>query len=268
MRKKRANRMMRKPSSQCVISGKSYFALTIANGNTSVVQAIDPMTLGGAPNALASGFKFYRLRNLRFNFDPVVRFETSVPATTSCGRWSAGYVPESITGSTAINDLYLRTLPDATSGIAQVVNVSTPPGVLLCAGDTISRWIDVKRQTLNMGLERMWLCQGSAGPGVTQGYLAVAVADAAGANTVTFSVLVDWTIEFLEPELSGTLGIAAPRTLELEVKSEEISVYEKDPGAPMNGTPRVWTPETGVRGAPENPKQKYVLVPGIPLSRK
>jgi len=181
-----------------------------------VVWAVQPQSFS-VLSKFAQGFKFYRFTRLMLEILPVVRFETTVPTTSDAGQWAAAYLPEELVATpTSLSPGNLRTLPDCVNGMCQVVNSNVSndsslsggwPGTLMIAGDTRSRHLRVSPRTLSEGLSKTYYCQGTTGPGVTQGFFAFALGDSAGGNTVKPAMLIHWTVRFEEPEDSSTLGV-------------------------------------------------------------
>jgi len=186
---------------------RASFGFTVANGNTSVVQGLTPQAIACLVD-VCKAFKYYRFRELSLSIDPVVRFETTVPSTSACGNWAVAYVPDLITAtSTTLTLGQVKSIKDSKGGMAQVVNVTVAPGSLLSAGDTVQRVLRIRRKVLREGAQLAYFCQGTPGAGVTQGEFIFAVGDAAGANTVFASGLIQGTIDFWEFEQASTLGV-------------------------------------------------------------
>jgi len=192
--------------------------MTVANGNTSVGLLVKPANLSTACANLSKAFRFYRILKLSVNFDPIVRFETTVPTNAGAGAWTAAYIPEGTSASlTATGYSTLREVPDSVGGMAQVVNSNITdnsslaagyPGFLLIPGDTTQRRLRVKPKSLRVGSQRMYFTQGTDGITTDQGILLFAVADSAGGNTVIATATIFYSVLFMEPLDSVNLGVS------------------------------------------------------------
>lgn len=204
VRRRRMGRAGRRGGAGSVtISGTSNSTLTIAAGNTSVVDSIDSQGFA-VMSAVGMGFKFYRFNRLTFVVDPVIRVDGITIATSSDTLWTLAYSPEQTTHSlTTLTPGTLRTLPDNVSG---TMSVSTSAANIV-TGETVPRTLRVRPATLRRGLEKMWYTQGSPGAGVTQGFLALAVGTAvASMKSIVASITMKWSIQFLQPEDASVLA--------------------------------------------------------------
>jgi hypothetical protein len=219
------------------MSSKLLLGFTVANGNPSTGLHLSPTVVSTSSIArMAIAFKYYRFKQIRLEFQPVVRYETTVPSTSASSFWASGYVPESTTSSfTATNFQYTSGLPDSVTGMSQIVNSNVSnnstlstgwPGTMMAAGDTEPRILRIRPSALNEGVLRKYACATDY-----QGQFFFSLADAAGANTVTAYAHMHFTIEFFEPVADDVFGsallpVANPASLSPYVVDQ--SDYDED----------------------------------------
>jgi len=218
------------------LSGKSLIGFTIANGNTSVAQAVSPALFSRLSN-VQKAFEFYRFKKLSFSVPPWCRQETTWAQNTSEGTGALGYYPELTTSTTtSIQPMSVLSLDASLLLAGSVVNANTVGSTInacvLVPGDTCTRRLTVPRDIL-MGTTTRWFRTNATTSTeiaeITQGQLFFAVDDAAGANQVYLATHCSYTVEFCGNVDSTALTVPFS-TRDEDSLSACVSVSAKDAG--------------------------------------
>jgi hypothetical protein len=182
-------------------SGSEVLQLTITNTNQCVGFSLDPSNFSDRLKNLSLGFEYYRFTKAVVRVPPQTRWETSLSSgfNNSAQTAAFAYLPEAPVGSVSGlgPSTLLAIVPSKPFQYNLAIEGAASTFIMSVPGNTQSWEFRIPKGVL-LGVPGKWYRNNtiSEDPLGVQGTFLVAVADAAGSNTVQFQAQLLYEIEF------------------------------------------------------------------------